>query len=177
MSQRHLLREGAAHRDAGQLSAPPPERVQHPDRIGGQVRAGVPRRPGRVADRLPRIAVVVPDDEAPALALTAGQPLAEFLLPPVHRGAHAPDEQDRGISPVARGVHAQVDAVDLDDPRAVHNVAGRYRTFTADLGSPSPTRCRRTGSPPGLSYSRMPWPSRTGRMWRSISSISPSSSS
>jgi DNA-binding HxlR family transcriptional regulator len=110
MSQRHLLGEGAAHRDAGQLGAPPPERVEHPDRIGGQVRAGVPRRPGRVADRLPRIAVVVPDDEAPALALTARQPLAEFLLPPVHRGAHAPDEQDRGIRPVSRGVHAQIDA-------------------------------------------------------------------
>jgi hypothetical protein len=33
MSQRDLLREGAAHRDTSQVSAPPPERVQHPDHI------------------------------------------------------------------------------------------------------------------------------------------------
>jgi len=60
-----------------------------------------------------------------ALALVAGQPLAEFLFPPVHRGAHAADEQDRGISPVTRGVHAQIDAVDPDDPLAVHHAEGR----------------------------------------------------
>jgi hypothetical protein len=64
-------------------------------------------------------------DESPALALTAGQALAEFLFPPVHRGAHAGDEQDRGISRVARRVHAHVDAVDLEDPLAVHYMAGR----------------------------------------------------
>jgi hypothetical protein len=56
-------------------------------------------------------------------------------------------------------------------------VVGRYRTFTADVGSPSPTRWRWIGSPPGLSYSRMPSPSRIGAMCRSISSISPSSRS
>jgi len=66
MGQRDLLREGAAHRDAGHLGASPAERVQDPDRVGRQGRAGVPRLPGRVADRLPGVAVVVPDDEAPA---------------------------------------------------------------------------------------------------------------
>jgi hypothetical protein len=66
MRQRDLLREGAAHRDAGQLSTAPPERVQHPDGVGRQVRAGIPRLPGRVADRLTGIAMVVPDDEPPA---------------------------------------------------------------------------------------------------------------
>jgi hypothetical protein len=33
-------------------------------------------------------------------------------------------------------------------------VVGRYRRFTAEVGSPSPTRCMRIGSLPGLSYSR-----------------------
>jgi len=174
MSQGNLLSEGAAHRDTGQVSAPPPERVQHPGRIGRQVRAGVPRGPGRVADRAPGVAMVVADDEPPARR----QPLAEFVLPPVHRGAHAADEQDRRVGRVANNIHAQVDAVNIDDPGPVHNpLAGRYRTFTADRGSPSPTRWRRTGVPPGWAYSRMPWPSRTGTMCRSISSISPSSSS
>lgn len=60
---------------------------------------------------------------------------------------------------------------------ALFILVGRYRTFTADVGSPSPTRWRRIGSPPGLSYSRMPSPSRIGAMCRSISSISPSSRS
>jgi hypothetical protein len=32
-------------------------------------------------------------------------------------------------------------------------VVARYRTFTAEVGSPSPTRWRRIGSLPGLSYS------------------------
>src|SRR5512133_580601 len=112
--------------------------------------------------------MVVADDEPAARR----QPLAEFVLPPVHRGAHAADEQDRGVSRVARRVHAQVDAVHLENPVPVHNATGRYRTFTADVGPSSPTRWRRTGLPPGLSYSRMPSPSRTGTMCRSISSIS-----
>jgi hypothetical protein len=47
-------------------------------------------------------AMVMPDDESPARR----QPLAEFLLPPVHRAAHAADEQDRRVSRVANGVHA-----------------------------------------------------------------------
>ena len=43
MSQGNLLREGAAHRDTGQVDAPPSERVQHPDHVGRQVHARVPR--------------------------------------------------------------------------------------------------------------------------------------
>src|SRR5260370_34063807 len=98
--------------------------------------------------------MVVPDDKPPARR----QPLAEFLLPPVHRPAHATDEQDRRVSRVASGVHAQVNAVDLDDPVAVHNhphysLAGRYRTFTADPGSLSPTRAERTRLPPAAADS------------------------
>ncbi len=109
MSQRDLLREGAAHRDTSQVSAPPSERVQHPDHIRRQVRARVPRRPGWVADRPPGVTMVITDDKSPARR----QPLAEFLLPPVHRAAHAADEQDRRVSRVASGVYAQVNAVNI----------------------------------------------------------------
>jgi hypothetical protein len=42
------------------------ERIQHPDQVGRQVRAGVPRRLGWVADRLPRVTMVAPDDKSPA---------------------------------------------------------------------------------------------------------------
>ena len=73
-----------------------------------------------------------------------------ILLPPVHRAAHAAGEQDRRVSRVASGVHAQVHAVNVDYSLAVHNVAGRYRTFTAGID-----RFRRpvgrTGLPPGFS--------------------------
>ena len=133
MSQGNLLREGAAHRHTGQVSAPPPKRVQHPGRIGRQVRAGVLWRPGWVADRLPGVAMVVADD----ISAARRQPLAEFLLPPVHRAAHAADEQDRGVSRVASSIHAQVNPVDLDDPVAVHKLSGTEMRWSGRRASAS----------------------------------------
>lgn len=54
---------------------------------------------------------------------------------------------------------------------------GWYRTFTSAVGSSPLSSSSQTGAPPGLSNSRIPSPSSTGAMCRSISSISPSSRS
>jgi hypothetical protein len=131
MVHRDPLRQRPAHRDTGEVGAAQPERVEHGDRVGGQVRLRIPRRPGRVRDGLPGITAVVADHE-PA---TRREPFTEVVLPPVHRRTGAADEQDRRVTPVTDGVHAQVDAVDAHDA-ATHSGASihthyRYRGTAA----------------------------------------------
>jgi hypothetical protein len=111
MVDRDTLRQRPAHRDTGEVGAAQPERVEYGDRVGGQVSLRVARRRGRVRDGLPGVPAVVPDHEPAARR----EPFTEFVLPPVHRRTGAADEQDRRITPVTGGIHAQVDAVDAHD--------------------------------------------------------------
>src|SRR6266511_1869699 len=111
---RDTLCQSAPHRDTDQVCAAQPERVEHADGISGQVRPRVPGRAGRVGHRLAGVTVVVTDGEPAA----GREPLAALVLPPVHRGASAAHEQDRGVALVADGVHAQVYAVDVHDAAA-----------------------------------------------------------
>ena len=106
---RDVLRDPAAHREAGEVRALHAEVVEDPERVGHEVVAGVARLARRVGRRTARVAVVVADDEAPG----GGEALAERLLPAVHRGRPAHDQQHGRFARVAEGVDAQLGVVDL----------------------------------------------------------------
>jgi hypothetical protein len=104
------LRERPARRDADQVRGRDLVGVEHAGGVGDQVIAGVPGTARLVGDRSPRVAMVVADQEPPAV----GEHPAEPLLPPEHRGADPHDQEDRRIPRIAEGLGAEPDAVRLD---------------------------------------------------------------
>ena len=108
MASGEQLGDGAAHRDADQVGVCHAAGGEHTQRVRGQVMPGVGRVAGRAAGGLAGIAVVVADD----LSSLAGQPNAELVVPPVHRGREAADQEDGRVSRVTERLDTQLDAVD-----------------------------------------------------------------
>jgi hypothetical protein len=111
MVQGHELGDGPANRGAHQMGTGQAERVEYADSVRKQILARVFRGTGLVVDRPASVAVVIADDESEA----GRQPLAEFILPPVHRGRRSADQENRRIAWVAEGLDADIDPVSLDD--------------------------------------------------------------
>ena len=111
MVERDHLGDRAAHRHAHQVGAPHPERVEDTKCVPAQIVACVSRLAWRIAHRTARIAVVVADHES----ALAGDQLAELLLPPVHRGGRAHDQQDRRVASLAERLGTDLNAPDAED--------------------------------------------------------------
>src|SRR5215213_8744221 len=91
------------------------EGVEQPDGVPCQVTQGVGRSTRLVADRSPRVAVVIAEYEPGA----SHETLAEAVLPPVHGGSPSHDEEDGWICPIAESLDAEVDLICPDDPLAL----------------------------------------------------------
>ena len=63
MVEREVQRDPAAHRDSDDVGAAYSKDVEDSDSVRDEVLPAVLRRPRLVADRLPRVAEVVPDHE------------------------------------------------------------------------------------------------------------------
>ena len=63
MVERDVLRDPAAHRDSDDMGLGHSKDVEDSDGVRDEVLPAVLRRPRLVADRLPRVAQVVPDHE------------------------------------------------------------------------------------------------------------------
>ena len=109
--ERDELRDRAAHRHPREMRPAEAEDVDQRPRVGHEVATRVGRRARLVADRAARVPVVVAHREPPARRET----LAQLVLPPVHRGPRPHDQQDRGVAHLAEALHAEVDAVRVDD--------------------------------------------------------------
>jgi hypothetical protein len=107
-----------AHGDTHDVRPCDAKGIEHADRVRDQVHPAVLRRARLVADRLPRVAEVVPDHESRARR----EALAELILPPVHRSGSPEDQEDRGACRFAEGLDAEADPVGLNDSlrRAEH---------------------------------------------------------
>lgn len=131
MVDRDPLHDPAAHRDPDEVRALDAEVIEDPERVRDEVVEGVARLARRIGRRAARVAVVVADD-VPA---GGDEPLAERLLPAVHRPGRAHDQQDGRVSGVTDGVDAQLSAVD--------RYSRRHLTLAAFRPSSSPSRERR----------------------------------
>src|ERR671915_227710 len=114
MIERHELGDGTAHRDANEVRPGKADGAEQAYGIVDEIPARVVGGPGLIGDRSAGVAVVVADDEAGA----GGEALTELILPPVHRGARSPDQENRGVAAIAERLDAELDAVGLDDPLA-----------------------------------------------------------
>jgi hypothetical protein len=83
------------------------ERVQHAQRVGGEVVARVGGLARRIRPGPAGVAVVVADD----VPVMGGEPLAESGVPPVHRCGQTADQQQRRILRVSERLQAQLHAV------------------------------------------------------------------
>jgi hypothetical protein len=117
MLESDLLGDTAAHRDADQMGLAHVEGVEQADRVGRQIHPGVVRLAGRRAGRTTRVAVVVADH----VSAPSGDPLTELVLPPVHRGGRAADQQHDWVIGRPEGLGAQLDPVHRHDPFRLHS--------------------------------------------------------
>lgn len=138
-----VLGDGAAHRQPHEMSAAASDDVDQSARVGDQVAAGVPGRPGGPARRAPRVTLVVADDEPPL----ASQQLAEVAVPAFHRLGGPGNEKDGGRTPLAKSLDAQVHPIEAHhlDCHCVHST---YRMPAdsmkrRDIRGTSWVRCRR----------------------------------
>ena len=109
------------------------EGVEHSDGVLCQVAQRIGCGTRLVADRSAGVAVVVADDEPGA----GCQPLAEPVLPPVHRGCPSHDEENGRIGLISESLDAEVDPVGPDDPLVgLHrpNLGTRCGRLLWDLG-------------------------------------------
>ena len=132
------LRERAAGRDADQVRRRNVVGIEHAGRVGDEIGAGVSGPPGLVGDRAAGVAVVVTDDEPPAI----GERPAEVLLPPEHGGADARDEEDRGSVRVTERLGAELDPVRVDHALGHPGSVAAWLPGGASAG---PLRSRWTG--------------------------------
>jgi hypothetical protein len=91
------------------------EGVQQTRRVRGEFRRRVLCGTQLAADRAPDVRAVVPDD-----GTEAGREALIELVRPVHRAARAPDEQDRGVNRITKGLDASMSPVGSNDLAVNH---------------------------------------------------------
>jgi hypothetical protein len=110
--EREQLRDRRPGRHPHDMCGRDAQRVQHTGSIRNEVAARVTGSARLVRDRPTGVTVVVADHEPPA----RGEPPAELLVPPEHRGSRSHDQQHRRRARLAERLRAQPDAVRLDHP-------------------------------------------------------------
>jgi hypothetical protein len=106
----HVLGDAAAHRDADDVGGGDAEGIQQADDVRDQGFAAVGRCSGRERRGATGVAGVVADD----VTLARSEEVAEIVVPPVHRGLGAADEQHGRDARFAEALDAEFDVTDRE---------------------------------------------------------------
>ena len=141
MFERCTLADHPSLREAREVRRQDPVAVEHAKDVIDRVVKAVARPAGRIFGRKAGVSLVVADDEA----APGGEPAAEFLGPPQHRGHSTHAEKYRRINRIAECLGGKLDILYADRSKAHatsirHLIGGSSPRAALDLETQNVTR-------------------------------------